>query len=525
LLPALAGHAHTVNQPNLIIGLIYEQPAGAEVGYTFNHALTQEVVYNSLLTERRKLLHERAAAAIESLYADQLDDHLSELARHYQRSGSTRKALEYLRRAGQQAAQRSAHKEAIGLFRAALELLKTDPESPERMTLELALQLGLGMQLQVTVGWTAREVGQVYARARELCRLLGDPPQLFQVLAGLQAFYQHSGELSTAVDLASQLLAIAKHQKDTALFIRAHSLLAISVFWRGEFVRAETHFERAKSLYDLAQRRSFASMTGVDPGVLSSSYEIWTRWLLGYPDQAARKLQATLRLAREVSHPFSLAIALLFAAGGRLFRGEREMVWDLADESYRLSTEQGFQLWQGNVISWRGASLAERGQLEEGLMALREGLAAMRASGQEAGRTCYLSLLAEVCGKAGRAEEGLVAVTDALDALEKTGERAWEAELYRLKGELLLKSPHRSSESKIEDEAEIRFRQAIDIARRQQARSWELRAGVSLARLLANQGERGEARAMLAEIYNWFTEGLDTADLKEAEALLEKLEK
>ena len=499
---------------------IYEQPAAAGIEYTFKHALTQEVAYNSVLSERRKLLHERAGAALESLYAIQLDDHLSELAHHYERSSNTQKAIEYLQRAGQQAMQRSAHGEAIKLFTTASALLEALPETPERIQQQLNVQLGLGMSLMATTHWSAPEVAQVFSRARELCGLLGDPPQVVPVLFGLQGIHLIRGELKTAHELASQLLAIGQAQQDIAVLLNAHSALGFVLFVMGEFLAAQTHFERVSALYQPALHRSAVVYSGMDPAVQALCYQSRALGALGYPERAANQLQAAFNLAREISHPFSLGLVLVLGAAGHVARREGELALELAEDGYRLTTERGFQGLLTLVLFYRGAALVLQGKAEEGIHQMREGLAAM---GMILSRPYLLGLLADGCGRLGQVEEGLGLITEALDLANQTGEHSSEANLHRLKGELLLKQGAEGTESKIQEQAEACFRRAIEVARRQSAKSAELRATTSLARLLGQQSHRDEARTMLAEIYNWFIEGFDTADLKEAKALLDEL--
>jgi class 3 adenylate cyclase/predicted ATPase len=503
---------------------IYEQPAFPDPEFSFKHALTQEVAYNSVLMQRRRLLHERVGAAIEEIYAGRLDDHLSELARHYERSGSTRKALEYLGRAGQQAMARSGHSEAAELFMSALELLTTLPETPERIRQELALQLGLGPALNCIKGLTAPEVDAAYTRARELCRQLGETPQLAPVLFGLWLLSVSRAQVQTAREQAHQLLSIAQNQPDADVLLMAHCAMEQTLFFLGEFVPAQTHFERASLLYDPTRNRLLAALyTGVDMGVISLGYAAGTQWLLGYPDQAVDRDEQARARAEELSHPYSLGIALYFSSILHMFRREGEAALKFADENVRLTTDHGFQQLLASAICSRGGALVERGQAEEGITQLREGHAALDALGAGAGQTMRLGWQAAGYGGLGRVEEGLAAVAEALATSERTGECFFEAELFRLRGDLLLERDAQAAQSKVESEAELCFRQALEIARRQQAKSWELRAATSLSRLLARQHRHDEARALLLEIYNWFTEGFDTADLKDAKALIDEL--
>ncbi len=516
---------------------IYEQPAFPEVEYTFKHALTQEVAYNSMLIERRKVLHERTAQTMEVLFHNRLEDYYGDLAHHYRRSGNTQKAVEYLQLAGQQAGQRSAHAEAISHLTGALELLKTLPDTPERAQQELTLQVTLGPAWIATKGHAAPEVERTYTRALELCRQMGETPQLFPVLFGLRTFYYVGGALPTARELGEQLLSLAQSAQDPALLLEAHRALGATLSSLGELVLARTHLEQGLALYDPQQHRSHASLYGQDPGVVCLSYEVWALWMLGYPDQALRQGLEALTLAQEISHPFSLAFALYHAAVVYQFRREVPLTHERAEALLALAREYEFPLWLAwGTIPW-GWVLAEQGRGEEGVAQLRQGLVASRATGAELYRPLFLATQAEVHGKVGQAAEGLSVVAEALAAVDKTGERFCEAELYRLKGQLTLQkfqvpgskfqvppsTQPLTPSTQAEAEAEACFLKAIEIARKQSAKSLELRAVMSLSRLWQQQGKKKEARQMLAEIYGWFSEGFDTKDLQEAEALLEEL--
>jgi predicted ATPase/class 3 adenylate cyclase len=493
---------------------IYEQPALTGADYIFKHALTQEVAYNSLLMERRKLLHERAGQALESMFAEQLDDHLVELARHYSRSDNVIKAVEYLGRAGQQALQRSAHADAISSLNAAIGLLQRLPDSPERVQRELRLQLALGPALIAVKGWAAPEVERVFTHARELCERLGDPPELFPALVGLWAGYYLQGELLKAGELAEQLLRRAQGANNPTLLLYAHLALGDTSFSMGEWLLARDHLGVAISLYD----RERPMWIGFDTGVNCLSYMALTLWTLGYPDLALKRGNEAVALAQELYHPLSLAFAEGPVGYLRQYRREARAAQETAGHLVALSAEHGFTHWLAQATITRGWAMAEQGHGEEGIAQIREGLALFRAIGNEALRPHALCLLAEACKETRRFDDGLNALTEAMAAAEEHGIRHYEAEMHRLKGELLLSQDHSKAK-----EAQNCFQGAIEIARNQSAKSLELRATMSLARLINAQGRRDEARAMLAEIYGWFTEGFDTADLKDAKALLDEL--
>jgi class 3 adenylate cyclase/tetratricopeptide (TPR) repeat protein len=487
----------------------YEQPATGDIEYVFKHALTQEVAYNSLLIERRKLLHERIGDAIESLYASSLDDHLAELAHHYSHSDNVTKAIEYLGRAGQQALERSAYADAISSLGAAINLLQKLPESPERIRRELLVQLASSQALGVVKGWASPEVGRAFTRARELCELVGDPPEFFPALWGQWHVYLMRAELRTAYELAGQLLQRAERAHDPVLLLYAHESLGETSYYMGKFFAAREHFEAAISLYD-PERTLDLRYSGFefDAGVHALSTLAWNLWYLGYPDQALKKGNEGLALAQQLSHPYSLAVAEAFLAILHQFRREVRSAQETAEGAIALFAEHGSTADVFAVATTlHGWAMALQGRHEEGFEQLKEGLAAYRKGGAELGWFYLVSLLAAACLATGRLDEGLSALTPTLGS-----------EMHRLKGELLLRQ-----DSSNAAEARSCFERAVEMSRKQSAKSLELLATMSLARLLAKQGQRDEARTMLAEIYGWFTEGFDTADLKDAKALLDEV--
>jgi len=497
---------------------IYEQPTLLEPEYTFKHVLTQEAAYHSLPVKKRRELHERTAQAIEGLYSHRLEEHYSELAHHYSRSGNTAKALDYLQRAGHQAVQRSAHVEAISHLTKGLELLTSIPDTRERIRQELDLQIAIGPALMATKGYAALEVEHAYARARALCLEVGETPQLFSVLRGLWSFYATRGELEAAHELGEQLLHMAQQGQDPALLLEAYQALGLTLVHLGELALARVHLEQGIALYDPQHHHSHTVRFAQDPGVICLGYLSEVLWYLGYPDQALQRSQEALALACELAHPFSLAFAWDFAGALYYFLRDGPAVQERAEAAIALASEQGFILWrvQGKVL--RGWGLTEQGWGEEGIAQMCGGLAAWRAIGAELGRPYYLGMLAEAYAKMGRTEAGLRALAEALAGMHKYGEHYCEAELYRLKGELLLAGS-------VEQHVEVQacFERALNVAHQQQAKSLELRAATSLSRLSQRQGKRTEAHALLADLYGWFTEGFDTADLQEAKALLEEL--
>jgi predicted ATPase len=498
---------------------VYEQPAFPEPEYTFKHALTQEVAYHSLLGERRGMLHERTAQGIEELYRDALDAYYSELAHHYGRTENTPKAVAYLCLSGEQAVQRSAYVEAIGQLSRGVELVATLPETRERAQQELFLQLTLGESLIATQGFTAPEPEQAYVRARDLCEEVGDTPQLFQALQGLFGVHLIRAEHDKAGELAEQLLHIARGTRDPAHLLIAPLAMGVASLWRGGFSKAREHLEEVIRRYDPQEHRTheylFASM---DSGVSALAYLSWTLLPLGYPDQALRRSREALALARELSHPFSEAFALFTASRVHCLRGDSQAALEVAEAVIALASEHGFPFWGGLGTSMRAAALADLGQLQEGIAGMRPAVEALRAMGSVLASLSMLAFLAEAHGEAVQADEGLAVVAEALELVTKTGQRDAEAWVHRVKGELILaRSPPDQAK------AEASFHKALDVARQQSAKSLELRAAMSLARLWQKQGKKEQARKLLADIYGWFTEGFDTGDLKDAKALLEEL--
>jgi len=473
---------------------IYEQPATGDIEYIFKHALTQEVAYNSVLSERRKQLHERAAQAIEALFGSQSENHLSELAHHYSRSSNAPKALEYLQRASEQAMERSANAEAIAQLTAALDLLKGLPDGPGRARREIGLQLLLGGAIGVARSPGELEVERAFSRARELSAQINDEALLFHALAGLWYRHQVGGEVETSLEVAKQLLSFATSADDAAGLRFAHSAMAQSLQYLGDFVPAMEHIRQSESIISTEQRATSYNLGDAPSRWLAISAD--TFWLAGYPDQALGRSREALAVAEKLSHAYVLAVTRMFCG---YFCADYRYIQDVsghAEAGIALSAEYGFSTILPHVMIQQGWALVHLGAVEEGFEQISRGMA-IRPSTWGSNRHLFRRLLAEVHLAAKRADDGLRAVSEGLRDLEG-GRRQWDhAELHRLKGDLLL-----LQNASAQAQAEGCFREAIEIAQRQQAKSWELRATTSLARLLASQGEGDKARPMLAEIYN-----------------------
>ncbi len=523
---------------------ISEWPDGTRAGrYGFLHALYQEFWHERVSVGHQQQWHLRIGERKEAAYGRRTREIAAELAVHFEQGQDYRKAVRYLRQAGENALRRFAHQEAIHLIRKGLELLPTLPDTPERAQQELRLQLTLAAPLTAATGYTALEVESVHTRALELCRQIGETPQLFTALQGLCGFYLERAEIPKAREFAEQGLSLAQSVQDPIYLMWAHRMLG-DVFYRlGEFALAREHLEQGIALYNAQARRSSGVLD--DPAVYCLSFTAYALWFLGYADQALQRSDEALTLAQEIARPFSVAFALDLVAVVHRSRREGRAAQERAEAAIALSREQGFPFFLTLGTILRAWALVEQGQVEEGIIQLREGMAAWRAMRTELSWPTFLAMLAEAYGKVGQVEEGLALLTEALATINRTGERYYEAELYRLKGALTLQSqtsprrvPGKSQTSQDlssevtnpqppipnpQTEAEECFWKAIEIARRQQAKSLELRAVMSLARLWRQQDKKDEARQMLADIYDWFTEGFDTVDLQEAKALLAEL--
>jgi class 3 adenylate cyclase/predicted ATPase len=497
--------------------LLYQRGRPPRSRYIFKHALIQDVAYQSLLKRRRQQYHRQVAALMEERFPETVEAHPELVAHHFAEAGCTEEAVAYLQKAGQIALGRSANMEAVTHFERGLELLLQLPETPERHERELEMQMAIGPALVAVRGFADAGVGHAYARAWELCQRLDDTSRLPLVLRGREVFHYVRGELNKAREFAEQFLDLAERQQDPALLVGSYQALGQTLFQLGDLNAARSTVEKGIALFDPAQHR-LSNWPGGQPGEQCHLYGAFVLWMLGYPDQAIRRDEEALTMANELSNPTNLANTLAFVAAVHVLRRELSAVRQRAEATMKMSAEQRlpFFLAYGTVLN--GWARAVQGQGEDGIAEIKQGITAYRATDAQAWLTFLLALQAETYAREKRNEDGLATVAEALELAEKTEERCWQAELNRIKGELLL-----AVSADNHAEAESCFSQAINIARRQQAKSWELRAAVSLGHLWQQQGKIEEAHKMLSEIYGWFTEGFDTSDLKEAKALLDDL--
>ena len=499
----------------------------AQVRYFFRHVLIQEAAYQSLLSSKREEYHGHIARTLQEHFSDIVEAQPELLAHHLTQAGSMEEAISYWLLAGEHAIQRSANTEAISHITRGLELVQERPDTPTRLQQELRLQMTLGVPLMATKGYAAHEVKQAYDRARDLCQQVGKTVELVPILRGLAAFYYIRAELRVARQLGEQIITLAEQQQDPSLLLEAHQELGGTLSSQGEFVQALEHLEQGGIIYDAGKHHSHTIQYGQDPGVSCLSRAAHDLWFLGYPDQAVAKSREALALAQELAHPHSTVYALIFAALLHQSCREENKTCEYATEAAKLAVNHGFPTWAAMGTILQGWALAMQGKSKEGIGHMRQGLSAWQATGAELGKPSWLALLAEAQRATGHIDEAWTLLAEAFSAIEGSEERFWEAELYRLRGELLLDSEKIAQDTRATSrqrvEAEQNFQQALDIARHQKAKSLELRATLSLCKLWKTQDRRDPARQLLGDIYNWFDEGFDTADLQEAKTLLEEL--
>jgi predicted ATPase len=483
--------------------------------YRFVHNLFQQYMYGSLGEAERACLHREIGEAIEGLFAGETEEVAAQLARHFEEGGVPTKAAAYRLQAGNRAQRMSAHQEAAAHLTKGLELLAALPQGSEQMRLELAMQTSLGTARIATHGYASPEVERAYARARELCSILGDPPEMIPVLFGLCLYHMVHGDIDRARSEEEQLLALVRQAADTGYELGCHFLLGATILYQADLKRSRWYLEQGIALYDKSRDCDLAAQQGHDPAVVSLLYLSWTLWFQGSPAQAAARMKAGLELAEELGHPHTSTLAAFFASTFHQLARQWPQCQMQAERALKLAGRGQFPFWQAGCTMLRGSALVHQGRVEEGITVLKEGLAAWEATGTQLALPYFRARLAEAFLISGRREQGL-------ETLEKSflhpQEVWWLPEQNRLRAELLLRKPSAAAE------AETVLRAALEMAGTQKSRSLELRATMSLARLLRQQGRVTEGRDLLVKCYGWFTEGFDTADLREAKELLDAME-
>jgi predicted ATPase len=498
-------------------GVIFCRGVPPNAEYTFKHTLLQDVAHGSLTRPGRQELHARIASVFEQAFPGLAAGQPERLAHHHAEAGAPERAAAYSLKAGLRALAQSAMMEAVAQLRNGLELLSSCSETNERERLELDVQLALARSMMATQGYAALAVGVAYARARELCLRLDRPPQFVTVLYGQFLHKFMRAELQKARELAEEMLHLGEARNQPPLILMGRRLVGVTALALGEFATAAAHLERCLKDFDPADRPFYASLAIDDLRLNMMGYLASALVPLGRLDEAQARIVATLDEARRLSHGYTLCHALVTACWCNWSGVEWTSLLRKAEELLKLSNQHGFALFRTLGEAFQGCALAGLGRAEEGLSILHRGLAVMRAIGQGLHLPQALTMLAYAYGKAGQPEEGLRRLAEAAEIAETTQDRWAEAELYRVRGDLLLATGRTR-------EAEGSFYQALSVARRQNGRLWELRVAVSLARLWNSEGRNEEARTLLQPIYGWFTTAVRTPDLEQAQELLGRLQ-
>jgi tetratricopeptide (TPR) repeat protein len=517
MISALAGIEEQMLQSGLgqlvVDELLYQRGRPPRSRYLFKHALIQDAAYQSLLKRTRQQYHERVAELLEDRFPEVTSTQPELVAHHYTEADCPTPAIAYWLRAGTAAAKQSANVEAIDQFRRGLALVEALPDARERAERELDLQMALGPALVATKLARHPDVGRTYARAWELCRQLGDDTRAFTALRGLQFHHVNRLELEKTQQFGEEALRVAERLDDAARLVGAHVALGAVLLWQGKLEPALERFRRGFERFD--SNMQFPDWPGSHPGVQCQFQPTLISWMPGYPDRSLDELRAAVRSAETLAHPLTLAQTLCWAAFIHIFRHEPPAAADCAGRALRICEEHRIAHFHGIAVCAEGWALGASGENEKGLAQIAQGVDSF---GTGTWQHVLLALQADAQLTIGQPEAALASVAAGLEAVEKMGGAPLAAELHRLRGEALLAGAGTPSE------AETAIEQSIEVARRQNAKSWELRAATSLARLRRQQGRPQEAAALLAPILGWFTEGLDTADLQAARTLLADLE-
>jgi class 3 adenylate cyclase/predicted ATPase len=501
-------------------GLVFQRGVPPAAEYLFKHALVQDTAYSTLLRGPRQALHRRIAEAMEQRFPESVETRPEILAHHYGEAAVTDKAIAYWQRAGKLSVARSAVTEAIVQLRRGLSLLDGLPETRERKQLELDIHVTLTAALMAGKGYADSEVAAALERANRLVTETASvgTPLHFSVLYGLWVSNLAAGASAAALEHAANFLSSAQSQPSSGPLLVGHRILAHSLMYSGDHRTALAHFETAASLHRPDEHRDSAFRYGQDIGVSAFVMFSWALWHRGYPDQSARAADRALAYSRELGHAHTLAYAFYYAGMAAAFARDVATAYAHSNNCVAVASEHGFAQWAAAGRILQGWADAQKGEATTGIARIRDGMAAAEATGNRVNTPLFLALLAEALALAGKIEEGLDALDDALATAVVSGARGWDAEIHRLRGELTGRLPYPDPAK-----AEELFRTALAIAREQGTRGYELRAATSLARLWREQDRRTEARDLLAPLYGAFTEGFDTADLKDAKALLDQL--
>ena len=495
--------------------MIFRRGSPPDAEYIFKHALVQDAAYGTLLRSRRQLLHARITAALEGQFPEIVEMQPELLARHCTEAGLADKALGHWLKAAQQSSARWALTEAVAQLRKGLEILSVLPDDAARLERELDLQITLGQVFIVAKGYAAPEPAEAYARARQLCERLNRPRQLIAVLDGQMSLAMFRGDVESCRRIGEEQLRLGEARQDPVWIVLGCVDRGVPCLMLGEFMAARQHFERGLGLYDPDERAVYAALAAEDPQVILLTGLSWSLFHLGHLEQARLRVDAAQAEARRLAHPITLGWASYCMMTMQLAVGAYDVGLEESENLLGLVEKYGLsQFWPAASMA-RGRCLVAHGQHRAGIELLESGVAVYRASGARSMLPAYLAWLAEALLDAGQPKQGLERIAESADEVEATGERTTESWMHCVHGKLLLAV----NDTKAADES---FRQALAIARRQNARLWELFAATNLARLWRDQGNEGEARELLAPVYDWFTDGFDTPVLRDAKALLEQ---
>ena len=497
-------------------GLLFRQGVPPDTAYLFKHSLLRDAAYSTLLRGRRQQLHSRIAATLENQFAEIVVAQPQLMAQHCADAGLPEKAIAYWLKAGQQAIGRSAMLEAVSQLRKGLELLAELPDTAVRHQQELELQVALGPALMATKGFSAPEVGDTIARARALAEQVDRSDYLIALLYGQSAYHLFRSEHHLALSVAQQIERLGEARNDRASLLLGHYVRAIICTNMGEFVAAGDLSLQCDGLADPGNRAIYASLSPEDPYAMMLVTRAVILANLGYLDQAQASANKALAEARRLQQAYTLVAILGMACWSLWPSGSSDQANQQAEEMIAVSNDQGFALWAAWGMVHRGWSLGSLGREEEGLSSLKEGLALVRATGEVTGVPWVLIMAAEAHTKLGQMAEGLNCLTEAQRVIEACDERGAEAELHRVRGDLLKRRGDQAA-------AEESYQRALVVAQRQNAKTLELRAATSLARLWRDGGKRREAFSLLTALYAWFSEGLGTPLLQQAKVLLDQL--
>lgn len=499
--------------------LLYQRGRPPRSRYIFKHALIQDAAYQSLLRRNRQQYHQQVAALLVERFPEVVSTQPELVGHHFFQAGCHEEAMDFFEKAGREAVARSAYVEAVTHLERALECLRQLPESRENLDRELDLEMELGPAIVVARGFGHPDLGQAYARAFELCRRLEDDRHLPIVLRGRQVFHAITGELKEAREFATQLLELAEQHDDPALIVGACHALGQTAFFLGNLIEARELTERGVGMFDAKQHR-LPNWPGGQPGEQCYLYGAFALYILGYSDQALKFGAQALELANELENPANLLNTLAFLTNLHVMQQDVELGLQRADETVRLGVEQSNPTFLGQGLALHGWLRVARDGAEDGAAEIDRGVAMFRSAG--AGRAAWtphlLALQAESYARLGRFDDGLAVIHESIDVAEQIGMGAWLAESHRVHGDLLLQANPDDIAS-----AERAYTRALEIARGQQAKSWELRAALHLAQSWQSRGKRQDARDLLAPVHSWFTEGFDCADLRAAERLIGEL--